>query len=175
MNMTRSGSFEEAWTRLTEWLAVMAPESLAAVRPAVATEGLSLELSELYAQCDGTLPTEAGRFLLSGCGLLGRDEALALRARLVSLVDGPDVEANWWRLDWVPWAANHDGASCLFVDSGPGPGRGSVGYFFQETGGEAQLWPSLTVFLVAMTEALEEGTPFFGEAPVLHGGALGWD
>ncbi|MEY2249073.1 SMI1/KNR4 family protein [Streptomyces sp. BF23-18] len=173
--MTRNDSFGEAWTRLTEWLAVMAPESLAAVRPAVAREGLPQELSELYAQCDGTLPTEAGRFLVSGCGFLGMDEAMALRARLVSLVDGPDVEANWWGLDWVPWAANHDGASCLFVDTGPGPGRGTVGYFFQETGGEAQLWPSLTAFLVALADAVEEGTPFFGGTPVVHGGALGWD
>lgn len=173
--MTKNDSFGEAWTRLTEWLAVMAPESLAAVRPAVVREDLPRELSELYAHCDGTLPTEAGRFLVSGCGLLGRDEALALRARLVSLVDGPDVEADWWRLDWVPWAANHDGASCLFIDTGPGPGRGSVGYFFQETGGEAQLWPSLTAFLVALVDAVEEGTPFFGETPVVHGDVLGWD
>lgn len=172
--MTGNDAFGQAWTRLTEWLAVMAPGSLAAVRPAVAREDLPQELSELYAHCDGTLPTEAGRFLVSGCGLLGVDEALALRARLVSLVDGPDVEADWWRLDWIPWAANHDGASYLFVDTGPGPGRGSVGYFFKETGGEAQLWPSLTAFLVALADAVEEGTPFFGETPVVHGDALGW-
>ncbi|QFZ78350.1 hypothetical protein GFH48_38195 [Streptomyces fagopyri] len=173
--MTRNGSFGETWARLTEWLAVMAPESLAAVRPPVAREGILPELGELYAHCDGTLPTEAGRFLVSGCGLLSVEESVSLRARLVSLVDGPDVEADWWRLDWVPWAANHDGASCLFVDTGPGPGRGAIGYFFQESGGEAQLWPSLTAFLVALADAVEEGTSFVGETPVVNGGALGWD
>ncbi|WP_143661146.1 SMI1/KNR4 family protein [Streptomyces sp. M41(2017)] len=173
--MTRSDSFGQTWTRLTEWLAVMAPESLAAVRPAVARQGIPQELGELYAHCDGSLPTEAGRFLVSGCGLLGLDEAMALRARLASLVDGPDVETDWWRLDWVPWAANHDGASCLFVDIGTGPGRGSIGYFFQESGGEEQLWPSITAFLEAFAHAVEEGTPFFGETPIVHGGALGWD
>ncbi|MEW2167462.1 hypothetical protein AB0912_31335 [Streptomyces sp. NPDC007084] len=125
----------------------------------------------MYSHCDGALPTEAGRFLVSGCGLLGRDEALALRARLMSLVDGPDVEADWWRRNWVPWAANHDGASCLFVDTGPGQRR----LLLQGAGREAQLWPSLTAFLVALVDAVEEGTPFFGETPAVHGEALGWD
>ncbi|MER5658405.1 MULTISPECIES: hypothetical protein [unclassified Streptomyces] len=49
------------------------------------------------------------------------------------------------------------------------------GRFFQEAGGEAQLWPSLTAFLVALADSLEEGTPLFSETPVVHGGTLGWD
>ncbi|MFJ8110207.1 SMI1/KNR4 family protein [Streptomyces sp. NPDC096132] len=179
-------SLEQAWSSAERRLGVIAPASRAALRPPV--EGPALEewerqsgielpeeLTCLLALHDGAENTEAGSFLPSGTRLLPVVEAIRITRRMCDALDDEELVGQWWHPQWLAFAANHDGASVYFVDARPGAGRGSVGYFFRETGGACGKWPSLTAFFETLTSAVEDGERMHGESPRTKDDMLTWD
>jgi cell wall assembly regulator SMI1 len=179
-------SLENAWSRVEQWLQVMAPESHAALRPPAepstiswAQERTGAEFPEqligLLSLHDGADDTDAGAFLPGDARLLSAREATGLTGRLSGFIDSDEVLGVWWHPQWIPLAANHDGATCYFVDARPGPGYGEIGYFFMESGGECGRWPSLATFTENLAGAIEDITKMRGYLPSVKDDALSWE
>jgi len=180
------GSLDRAWSGVEQWLEVMAPASRAALRPpadpaaiARAQEETGAEfpdqLVRLFELHDGADHTEAGAFLPGEARLLSVQEATVLTRRLSGSIDSDEVLGVWWHPQWIPFSANHDGASCCFVDARPGPGYGKVGYFFMESGGECGRWDSLASFTENLADAVENVTKLRGYVPFVKDDTLSWD
>lgn len=164
----------------------MAPASRAALCPPAVSSAVVAaqqeigvrfpdDLVRLFGLHDGADNTEAGSFLPSGTRLLSVQEATRLTRRLCGSIDSDEVVGVWWHPQWITFSANHDEASCYFVDACPGPGYGAVGYFFRENGGQCGKWPSLTAFAEDLANAIEEVTRMHGEAPRIKDDALSWE
>ncbi|MFE9763229.1 SMI1/KNR4 family protein [Streptomyces sp. NPDC005808] len=163
----------------------MAPHSRAALRPPVEPSAIAVaqertgtafpeELTGLLALHDGAEDTDAGAFLPGDARLLSAEEAGVLSRRLSGSIDSDEVLGVWWHPQWIPFSANHDGATCYFVDARPGPGCGEVGYFFMESGGECGRWPSLAAFAENLAGAVEDITKMRGCLPCIKDDALTW-
>lgn len=174
-----------AWGRVEDWLETRAPLVRGSLRPAVtqaaldeACAGSGVELPDelvlLLRMHDGAEATEAGWFL-RGLRLLSLREIVSMHQVMCSLLDAEDLVGTWWHPQWIPFAANHDEWSRLYLDARPGPGRGAVGYFFMESGGRP-LWPTLTASVEQLAASLENGTPLNHHTPrVAENGLLVWD
>ncbi|MEU6345637.1 SMI1/KNR4 family protein [Streptomyces sp. NPDC046977] len=141
-----------------------------------ASSGVELpeELVVLLRLHDGAEATEADRFL-RGLRLLSLREIVSMHRATCSLLDAEDLVGTWWHPQWIPFAANHDTWSRLYVDVRPGPHRGAVGHFFMESGGQ-QRWPSLTAYVEQLAASLENATPLDHHTPrVDESGLLVWD
>ncbi|MFF4186259.1 SMI1/KNR4 family protein [Streptomyces sp. NPDC001691] len=166
------------WARIVDWLQVMAPRSAAALRgPVGAGDGwgnvrrecaadLPDELAQLLAIHDGADRDARGAaFLPHGNRLMCVQEIAAFRTAANGLVD-EEVAGYWWHPEWVPFATKSEGVmDCLFIDARVGPGRGHIGSFFDESGGELGWWPSLGAFLADTAGALEEVRPVAAWSP----------
>ncbi|MFJ5218667.1 SMI1/KNR4 family protein [Streptomyces sp. NPDC088354] len=176
---------DAAWSRVEQWLETRAPLVRDALRPAAtqaeidgASARLGAELPDDLASLlrlhDGAEDTDAGRFL-SGMRLLPLREIESAHRGMCSMLTGDDLVGIWWHAQWIPFAANHDGWSRLYLDVRPGPGSGAVGSFFMESGGERR-WPSLTVYLEQVAASLEDGAPLNHRTPRVAGdGLVVWD
>ncbi|MFE6101452.1 hypothetical protein ACFVQ4_15950 [Streptomyces laurentii] len=178
---------KSAWHRLDEWLAVMARGSRDSLRPPVGRELVSTlhqqwdadaldELTLLLSIHDGAEESDAGMFLHGEQRLLPVADILRLGKRLCGpLHDDAELVGQYWHPAWVPFAANHDGASCLFIDGRLGAACGFVGEFFHESGGERTEWRSLAHFFSDMSEALESASMIRGQLPYVQDDLLYWD
>lgn len=165
--MAESVQLKSAWLRVLRWLEVGAPASRATLGPPASAQQVSgaartmdvvfpEDLVALLRLNNGARNTEAGAFLFSGEHLLSVEEMVRLYRGLCGQLDTEELIGIWWHPLWVPFAASHDTVGCLFVDTRPGPGFGSVGKFFHESGGENEMWPSLAEFIDDMAGAIED-------------------
>ncbi|WP_326570900.1 SMI1/KNR4 family protein [Actinacidiphila glaucinigra] len=179
-------SLSEAWNRVENWLTAEAPLVRSALRPgttpaelAAAEESMGLtiphQLALLLRLHDGAEDTEAGRFLQRK-RLLPLREIVSMHSTLCALLDSDDLVGTWWHPQWIPFAANHDAWSRLYLDVRSGAGYGSVSTYFMETGGGGHPWPSLTAYLEELAASLQGGTPMVHHVPrVTDEGLLVWD
>ncbi|MFG2974412.1 hypothetical protein ACGFYY_15650 [Streptomyces sp. NPDC048331] len=179
-------SFSAELSSFTDHLSVLAPRSLAALRPPAPRPVLeeacrelgvrpAPDLVHLYQAHDGAEASEAGWFLPSERRLLPLMDARAVGRRLTAMIDGEDVLGTWWHPQWFPFAANHDAWSVEFVDLREGAAFGSVGSFFGE-GASPGIWPSLGAYFKELTHALEGGdAPIQRRTPVVKDDVLSWE
>ncbi|WP_405833751.1 SMI1/KNR4 family protein [Streptomyces sp. NBC_00105] len=179
-------SFSAELSLFTEHLGVLAPRSMAALRPPAARPALehaggeygvrlAPELVSLYQAHDGAEATEAGWFLPSERRLLPLEDAMQVGRRLTGMIDGEDVLGTWWHPQWFPFAANHDAWGVEFLDLREGDAFGSVGSFFGE-GASPGVWPSLGAYFKELTHALEGGdAPIQRRTPLVKDDVLSWE
>jgi hypothetical protein len=134
-----------AWSGLTDWLRTSAPVSYEALRP----------------------PAPAGAFLPASTRLLSAEEIAAVHRGKCDMLDTEELVGVWWHPRWVPFAATRDALGCYFVYDRPGPRRGSVGYFFNEAGGQTGWWPTPAAFAEAVAEAVQDTRPVRSDVPRL--------
>ena len=196
--MSNGARLTTAWLRLADWLRISAPASFdelqppasnAALREAAAAVGgqLPADLGQLLSLCNGSRNTVAGAFLPASTHLLSAEEIVAVYQGKCDMLDSEELIGVWWHPRWVPFAATRDALGCYFIDARPGPGNGSVGYFFNEAGGQTGWWPTSVAFTEAVAKAVEDRQPVRSDAlqlarprsappvlPRVDGGMLSW-
>lgn len=167
-----------AWLRFADWSRTSAPVSFEELRPpasgtalrevAAAVGGeLPADLDRLPSLCDGARNTVPGAFLPASTHLLSAQEIVAVYRGKRDMLDNQDLVGVRWHPRWVPFAATGDALGCYSFDDRPGPGRGSVGYFFNEAGKQSGWWPTRVAFAEAVAEAVEDTRPVRSDAPRL--------
>lgn len=148
---------------------------------------LGAGLDRLLSLNNGADNTAAGAFLPASTHLLSAEEIAMVYQGRCDMLDSEELLGVWWHPRWVPFAATHDTLGCFFIDDRPGPGRGSIGYFFNEMGGQTGWWSSLEAFTEDIAGAVEAARPTRSQAPRLaraqaappvlprvEGGRLSW-
>lgn len=185
---------EQAWERVTRWLASHAPASHATLRPPAA----SSEIDACERALGMALPADHKRLLLVTNGAAEFDESntyqrgaaflpgdhLLLSAKEVGqhttslreIADGlgEDMIDCWWHPEWVLFG-RHVAADGLAIDQRPGPEQGRVGEFMHEGGTSFDMAPSLRDFIARMADCLETGADFLHYRPVVIDGRLEWE
>jgi cell wall assembly regulator SMI1 len=161
----------EAWTRIAGWLHQYTPRSGALlagpaaadlIEAAEAQVGVAFpaELVESLRRHDGL--TEHANLLPEAAPLALRHivEQYEIRMDIAPDVDGftvhePSAEP-WWHELWLPFG--DAGHGLQVIDMRPGPGRGRLGMAPTSNPADfADAWPSLTAYLTAVADALEQG------------------
>jgi len=187
---------EDAWARITAWLAANAPASYATLRPpAPAAEleaceeklgfGLPSELRRLLLVNDGASDRNPdgsyhvhARFLPGGHQPLSAARVAQDSRGLVEVMDDlgfPDLLGHWWHPEWVMFAA-HIAGDGMTIDQRPGPAQGTVGEFNNEGDADFTWGASLAEYLERVADSLENGTACKCFRPrVTADGRLDWD
>ncbi|WP_329274230.1 SMI1/KNR4 family protein [Streptomyces sp. NBC_00691] len=190
---------EESWDRIESWLARHAPVTHGLLRPpAVLADiaaaelrlGVALppDLRESLLRHDG-VELQDGTLRLDYYGPLSGVGEIVWSAEFLREV-GEDVAEEETELDeeerdeyayWpherllVTLGIGWQSSDGLFLVTRPGPHRGRVGRYFDETGSTFTSWPGLRHVLSDFATALENGLPFDGRTPLAHEGTLIWD
>ncbi|MEU4560592.1 SMI1/KNR4 family protein [Actinoplanes sp. NPDC023936] len=161
----------EAWTRIERWLRQYTPRSGALlagpatsdlIRTAEDQTGVAFpaELVESLLRHDGL--TEWANLLpeATPLGVKHIIEQYEIRMDIAPDVDGFTVHAPgaepWWHDLWLPFA--DAGFGLQVIDLRPGPQRGRVGMAPASNPADfSDAWPSLTAYLTAVADALEQG------------------
>ena len=161
----------EAWTRIEGWLHQYTPRSGALLAGPAATDlivaaevqtgvAFPAELVESLLRHDGLIEhanlfPEATPLALADIG-----EQYEIRMDIAPDVDGftvhaPSVEP-WWHELWLPFG--DAGYGLQVIDMRPGPGHGRLGVApTSDPADFSDAWPSLSAYLTAVANALEQG------------------
>lgn len=182
---------DASWRRIDEWLAAHAPGSLGHLNPPAesreieAVEStLEMRLPAELAQSLGchngtrgwtTLLPEGG--LLAAAGIARRWQmSMEIARGNGGFEPWPGQDEPWWHPLWLPWAESADGVIRI-IDLRPGSASGRLGRAGHSGGADfTDAWPSLSVFLAAVAEALCDGRDVRGLHPYLtDDGDVWWD
>ncbi|MFH7594311.1 DUF4259 domain-containing protein [Streptomyces racemochromogenes] len=179
-----------SWARIDAWMRCHAPASYALLAPpadpvevedAQRAMGLRFptDLVESLACHNGI--TEWANLVpdqppMSVAGILDHWQ---MRVELAG--DDPDLtepaewaDEPWWHPQWIPWAQSDGDAQIIDMRQGPNQGRlGNAAH--DDSGHFEDAWPSLSVYLTAVADALEHGGEIDGNSPYLTPeGELWW-
>ncbi|MER5863238.1 SMI1/KNR4 family protein [Kitasatospora sp. NPDC002040] len=189
---------DESWDRIERWLAQHAPVTHGLLRPPavpadVAAAELRLgvafppDLRESLLRHDG-VELQDGTLELDHYGPPSGVEEIVQSTEFLRGIgadaeeeDGLDEEQRDEYAYWpherllVTLGISWQSSDGLFLATRPGPHRGRVGRYFDETGSAFTPWSGLRQVLSDVATALEHGSPFAGQTPLAHDGRLIWD
>ncbi|MFJ8434954.1 SMI1/KNR4 family protein [Kitasatospora sp. NPDC094019] len=194
-----TSTVEQSWGRIESWLARHAPATQGLLRPPalpadIAAAELRLgvtfppDLRESLLRHDG-VELQAGTLRLafygppSGIGEIVRSTEF-LRGVGANAAEEEAGLAEEERDEFAYWPRERllitlgigwQSSDGLFLVTRPGPHRGRVGRYFDESGSTFTPWTGLRQVLSDLATALENGLPFGGRIPLAYEGRLIWD
>ncbi|MFF9346755.1 SMI1/KNR4 family protein [Streptomyces sp. NPDC014734] len=177
-----------AWTRIDNWLrahATVSYENLAPpadpreIEEAETAMGLALpdELLQSLACHNGlrsedmTFPGGTPRSIAEIVSFRQLSMDIPRRGESAPRGQAPPADGKepWWDPQWIPWA--HSNGDAQVIDMREGPDQGRVGIQRHDGSGDfSRSWPSLSAYLEAVADVLEQGgtvldlSPFVCEA-----------